>query len=182
MSISFLAAAAFAASTTAAYLYHKKPWTSRNSMPTQLSDWLYGLCHSSSSVSALLAEDPSLTPGKAAARLYRHNVGKLTDCQPPSDREPATAESLQRAFECGNFGPTKPSELFLRIFHDALLPLEQDPLAGCVSPPLMGSHGVIPLTVIGTLPDIARHMVRSLAAIYLFIVLIMFLVQPDSQS
>lgn len=39
-----------------------------------------------------------------------------------------------------------------------LATLDADALGGMVSPPLMGSHGTIPLTVIAPLADIVRHM------------------------
>jgi phosphatidylserine/phosphatidylglycerophosphate/cardiolipin synthase-like enzyme len=45
-----------------------------------------------------------------------------------------------------------------KIFHNVLGTLEHDPLNGVVSPPLMGSCGVVPLTIISPLPDICRHM------------------------
>ena len=50
-----------------------------------------------------------------------------------------------------------------KIFYDSLRPLEQDPLCGMVSPPLMGSCGVNPLTIIGPLPDVCRHMSNCIA-------------------
>jgi hypothetical protein len=37
-----------------------------------------------------------------------------------------------------------------KVYHDVLSALEDDLLAGMVSPPLMGSCGVLPLTVIST--------------------------------
>lgn len=68
-----------------------------------------------------------------------------------------------RARQCGNWGNSEPSELFLQCFHDALCSLEYDARAGMVSPSLMGSHGVIPLTIIAPLPDICRHMSNIIA-------------------
>lgn len=35
-------------------------------------------------------------------------------------------------------------------------------MAGVVSPPLMGSHGVAPLTIVAPLPDICRHMANCI--------------------
>ncbi|KAF7620749.1 hypothetical protein AFLA_006047 [Aspergillus flavus NRRL3357] len=72
-------------------------------------------------------------------------------------------DSLQKALECGNWGPTKPSNLFLKIYHDALCTLEKNPMAGVVSPPLMGSHGIAPLTIVAPLPDLCRHMANCIA-------------------
>ncbi len=37
-----------------------------------------------------------------------------------------------------------------QIYHDALCTLEENPMHAMVSPPLMGSCGVVPLTVIST--------------------------------
>ncbi|KAK7716537.1 hypothetical protein SLS57_006565 [Botryosphaeria dothidea] len=47
------------------------------------------------------------------------------------------------------------------IWNDALCTLDHDPLAGVVSPPLMGSSGIVPLSIISSLPDICRHMRRQ---------------------
>ena len=51
----------------------------------------------------------------------------------------------------------------LQIYHDSLCPLEKNPTVGVVSPPLMGSHGVLPLTIVAPLPDICRHMSNCIA-------------------
>ncbi|EAA27811.2 phospholipase D/nuclease [Neurospora crassa] len=67
-------------------------------------------------------------------------------------------EHLDRAAKCGKWGGKKPSELFLQIYHDALCTLDDDPLRGMVSPPLLGTCGTVPLTIISVIPDIARHM------------------------
>ena len=53
--------------------------------------------------------------------------------------------------------------VILQIYHDSLCPLEKNPMAGVVSPPLMGSHGVLPLTIVAPLPDICRHMSNCIA-------------------
>ncbi|GAB7352846.1 hypothetical protein MBLNU459_g3455t1 [Dothideomycetes sp. NU459] len=129
----------------------------------RISDKLYNFCRNPESVSSLLAQNPSLTPGDAAKKLYHPDSVSVSEGTPPHERVPASAEELQRAYDCGNWGPTKPSELFLRIFHDSLLPLEHDPLMGCCSPSLVGSCGVIPLTIIAPLPDICRHMSNLIA-------------------
>lgn len=36
-------------------------------------------------------------------------------------------------------------------------------MAGVVSPPLMGSHGIAPLTIVAPLPDLCRHMANCIA-------------------
>ena len=45
-----------------------------------------------------------------------------------------------------------------KIYHDVLTTYEADPLTNVCSPSLTGLHGVCPLTILSTIPDIARHM------------------------
>lgn len=141
-----------------------------------ISDRLVQLCTSNDSVSSLLAEDPSLAPGDAWERLYGGHVLKTAaekahkgDHTNGSTVPGATpGDELERAARCGKWGPTKPGELFLRasmaeccqgcawfqmltwpqIYHDALCALGDNPLRGMVSPSLLGSCGVVPLTII----------------------------------
>lgn len=58
---------------------------------------------------------------------------------------------------CDTEEPNLNDFYYWKCFSDAILSLERQPLAGLVSPSLMGSHGVVPLTIISTLPDINRH-------------------------
>jgi len=67
-----------------------------------------------------------------------------------------TDEELDLAAQFGRF-PYRPSELFLKLFHNSLCTLRRDPLCGCVSPSLIGSSGVIPFSIISTIPDIMQH-------------------------
>jgi len=141
------------------FLWHKSPWIVRNNLPmaTKISDKVFKWCTSEESVSALLAKNPTLAPSKAIEQLYGKEHVSVSEKKHPKQYS-HSSEDLERAFKCGKWGDTRPSELFLHIFHDALLPLDQDPLMGVVSPSLMGTSGAIPLTVIGPLPDICRHM------------------------
>ncbi|KAF2028218.1 IQ calmodulin-binding motif protein [Setomelanomma holmii] len=127
-------------------------------MALRLSDNIKALCTASSSVSSELAKDPTKSAGHLAKSLYGSNHPATSPLPLPADRQPVSAEELDRARSCGNWGNAEPSELFLRCFHDALCALEHDPLAGMVSPSLIGSTGTIPLTIIAPLPDIVRHM------------------------
>ncbi|KAK4240541.1 hypothetical protein C8A03DRAFT_41959 [Achaetomium macrosporum] len=132
----------------------------------RISDRLIRLCTSSESVSSLLAEDPSLAPGDAWERLYGEQaintaasgVHKRGDSGISFSSDSVTQYQLEKAAMCGKWGPTRPSELFLKIYHDALCTIDQDPRRAMVSPSLMGSCGTIPLTIISVLPDIVRHM------------------------
>lgn len=90
-----------------------------------ISDKVYKLCTSKESVSALLAQDPTMAPGDAWKTLYGgHATGeKESKSTAIAHRDNHTPEDLQRALECGNWGPTKPSELFLRVSSDIWIQL-----------------------------------------------------------
>lgn len=125
---------------------------------THISDKLYAQCRSQTNISNELLKTPHEEIGDIAKRLYSSHILAEHETKPPQTREPATTQDLQRAFQCGRFGDTVPSELFLRAYHDILLSVQHDPLAGVVSPSLLGSTGVVPMTIIGPLIDNARHM------------------------
>lgn len=142
---------------TSAYLYHRQPWTLRRVMATTISDRIYDYCTTPQSVSSELTKNPSEEPAHVADALYGGTHLAITEHK-SHVRHPASAAELQRARECGNWGRSQPSELFLQCYHAALCSLSHDPLAGMVSPGLMGSNGVLPVTVIAPVPDICRHM------------------------
>jgi len=75
--------------------------------PNIVSDGIVELCTSSDSVSSLLAENPTLTPKEAWERLYEN--------WKPSKSPNETKEDLERVVRCGKWGPTQPSELFLKV-------------------------------------------------------------------
>ncbi|GAA5870874.1 hypothetical protein JCM1840_002715 [Sporobolomyces johnsonii] len=103
-----------------------------------------------------------LTPGKAAKklfpkpspnkRLYRRFFIKRDLVE---GRE-WTPTELEEAAKRGNF-PQRPSDLFLKMYADVLTCLARDPLAGNVSPALIGTQGTIPLSIVSTIPDIMKH-------------------------
>ncbi|KAL3418511.1 hypothetical protein PVAG01_10227 [Phlyctema vagabunda] len=126
-----------------------------------ISDKLYQLCTNPETVSSVIAKDPTIAPGAAWNSLYHDYSASEKHSKAAAvkaNNTEITQEDLQRARECGNWGPTQPSELFLKLYHDALCTLDKNIGHGMVSPPLMGSHGTIPLTIISTVPDIMRHM------------------------
>ncbi|KAJ4366777.1 hypothetical protein N0V83_007302 [Neocucurbitaria cava] len=132
-------------------------------MASRISDKIFQFCTDPNSVSALYARDPTQSPEDYAKKLYGGQHYAITEKKPPHERRALTKEDMDRARQCGNWGKTEPSELFLHCFHDALCSLEHDHLAGVISPSLMGSHGIIPLTILAPLPDIARHMANLIA-------------------
>jgi hypothetical protein len=107
-------------------------------------------------ISSVLAKNPTEAPGDVVKRLYGHHNKDLHK-NPDEFRTAPTAQEQEIALRCGCWGPSRPSPLFLQAFADALKCLESDPLSGVVSPPLMGTHGIVPLTVIAPLADIIRH-------------------------
>lgn len=83
-----------------------------------ISDKVYKLCTSPESVSSLLAKDPTLTPGEAWKKLYDGHAAWEKDSKDTAraHRDQIITEDLKRAAECGKWGPTQPSELFLRVY------------------------------------------------------------------
>ena len=82
-----------------------------------ISEKVHKLCTSSESVSSLLAQDPTMAPGEAWKKLYGgHAAGeKESKKTSKAHRDDITPDDLKRALECGSWGPTQPSELFLRV-------------------------------------------------------------------
>ncbi|KAL9087131.1 MAG: hypothetical protein Q9165_006782 [Trypethelium subeluteriae] len=133
-----------------------------------LSDHLVSLCRDpTKSVSHALSQNPSLAPAEAAKQVFGATHPEVVDAPAPHERKPASAEELEKAKSCGDWGlehgGREPSELFLRIYRDALLTLEGEKLEGVCSPCLMGRSGVVPLTVVGSVWDICRHMSNLIA-------------------
>ncbi|KAI9715716.1 MAG: hypothetical protein M1828_000731 [Chrysothrix sp. TS-e1954] len=123
-----------------------------------LSEHLQQQCQSPDSISSGLAISPDRSPGDISKEMYdSHNLVDV-EAKMPKERGIASGTDLELVRKCGNFGDTKPSELFLRTFGDVLLTLEKDRVAGAVSPSLIGTTGVVPFAVIGPLHDVVRHM------------------------
>ena len=74
-----------------------------------VSDFVYDLCHAQETVTSRLAKDPDDAPGVIADELF----GKKE--LPSSNTTEPQGYNLQRAFECGNWGSSRPSDLFLKV-------------------------------------------------------------------
>ncbi|KAK6510511.1 hypothetical protein TWF506_009617 [Arthrobotrys conoides] len=130
-----------------------------------ISPKIQRLCASESSVTSLMNEDPDLTPSKAYDQVAPHKMPVILSAfaqkhsakSNDDDYANVLEEDIEAARSCGNFEGTEPSKLFLKIFYHVLRTLENDPQAGVVSPNLLGSTGVIPLTIMSIIPDIMRH-------------------------
>lgn len=76
------------------------------------------LCKSGKSVTSELEKNPAEAPSEAGTRLFGVDIEEDVIGEREQkhhkydDHEDAAA--LQQAFECGNFGSTRPSDLFLK--------------------------------------------------------------------
>ncbi|CAM6096348.1 unnamed protein product [Calypogeia fissa] len=121
-----------------------------------VSEHVLKLCQVTETVSSVLAKNPTEAPRDVVERLYGH-LKKDLRCSPDEHRPAMSDQELEMVLKCGRWGASQPSPLFLQAFADSLNCLDADPMSGVVSPPLMGSHGTVPLTVIAPLADIIRH-------------------------
>ncbi|KAL4945414.1 hypothetical protein BDV06DRAFT_184859 [Aspergillus oleicola] len=139
--------------------------------PKMVTSTVYNLCHGDRTVGSEVAADTSKQPYKVFKELFEKAERSKTDeTKSPesnsrsssSDDGDIQSDELRKAKECGDWGGTEPSRLFLKIYHDAIATLGRNPLGGVVSPPLMGSNGVVPLTIVAPLPDLCRHMANCI--------------------
>lgn len=83
--------------------------SSKGVVGNMVSQFVYDLCHEKETISSRLAKDPDDAPSTIADELY----GKRQ--LPKSDTAEPKGYDLQRAFECGNWGSSRPSDLFLKV-------------------------------------------------------------------
>ncbi|KAH8172527.1 PLD-like domain-containing protein [Sarocladium implicatum] len=115
------------------------------------SQYIIDLCQQPATVSSELASHPERGPSDIASELYHSRPRHVPDMTFEHEHD-----AMETAVRCGRWRE-RPSNLFLLAYADALKCLTKNPLSGMVSPPLMGSHGRVPVTVIAPLADIARH-------------------------
>ncbi|KAG9315842.1 hypothetical protein JVU11DRAFT_3491 [Chiua virens] len=125
--------------------------------PGQLAKTLYDSDEHASHHDGDPAKKHHMIPGGRHIEAFKalfHDTGKK-DVERIQAIEP-TQEDLDLAAQCGDFG-SRPSDLFLKIYVDVLATLDTNPWAGVVSPPLLGSRGVVNLSIISVIPDIMQH-------------------------
>ncbi|KAH9809011.1 hypothetical protein DFH28DRAFT_1134528 [Melampsora americana] len=119
-------------------------------------------------ITTYLAQHPSISPHKAAARLFpkpfflKRIWLRIAIKDNLYHRTEPTPEQIETAFRSGRWStdpnrPNRPGDLFLKMYADVLLCLQRNQLSGLVSPPLIGSCGVMPLTILSVIPDIMQH-------------------------
>lgn len=112
-----------------------------------IPDRVYKVCHDTDTISSEMAKDPTQAPGDVWKRLYEeYDKDSHSDKEVESHKSEITEEDLKRAYECGNWGPTRPSELFLRvrrqlsgILHIGLRAL----LCRCITMPFVHFHDLL---------------------------------------
>ena len=103
-----------------ATLYYNQAYSVHSKRTEMVSQKVYDLCHGQKTVSSELAHDPTLAPGSVAKKLYGDDVGGHDEhkhFKVPN----ATKQDLQKAFESGKWGSTRPSDLFLKVGEGLLL-------------------------------------------------------------
>ena len=79
-----------------------------------VSQKVIDLCQGTTTVSSELGKDPSLAPGKVIKQLYGDDVGGHDEHKTFVDPEP-TPEDLKKAWMCGKWGDSHPSDFFLKV-------------------------------------------------------------------
>ncbi|THG97953.1 hypothetical protein EW026_g4144 [Hermanssonia centrifuga] len=120
------------------------------------SEAIYKLVTSGKTVTAAMEQDPTQVIDDVAHNVFPEKAQKATKSKKVRTHDDFTEEDLNRAEQCAKF-PYRPSDLFLKMYCNVLDTLERGPLKNMCSPPLMGSSGVIPITVISLVPDIMRY-------------------------
>ena len=87
-----------------------------------ISSKVVELCKNGHSVSAELAKDPSQEVSHICKKLFDTDGDHDTIKDKFHHMNELSSSDLEQAAECGNWGPSKPSELFLKVCACALLP------------------------------------------------------------
>lgn len=90
----------------------------KNTDSNMISDRIYTLCRSEQSVTSELAKEPQRAPSDIAKRLYHSDLSHAASESHKADHIKRDVD-LNRAFECGKWGSSRPSELFLRVWCSA---------------------------------------------------------------
>ncbi|EEH35897.2 phospholipase D Active site motif protein [Paracoccidioides lutzii Pb01] len=159
-----LVAAGFAACLcfSAVLIFLARPVSRNLALSDMFPEWIYELCRDGSTVTSELANDPDSAPRDIIDRLFRPQNSLCDRCDGGHQGKRNKHLDLQQAYLCGKWGDQRPSDIFLQIYHDVVCTLDRNPMAGLTSPALLGSSGVVPLTIIAPTPDICRHMANCI--------------------
>ena len=79
-----------------------------------VSQKVFDLCCGEKTVSSELAQNPKEAPGDIAKRLYGDDRKSFLSSDHFKEHN-ISEEDLERAYQCGKWGPTRPSKLFLKV-------------------------------------------------------------------
>lgn len=146
------------------------------------NDHLRELCRSAPSIADELAKDPSRSVDQVVKSMRREWRSRRKASGSKKHAFAGEKDRLDRAVQCGKF-PYRPSELFLKVrerlsftcstvfievqcvanccyvkvYADVLDCISRKPLSNLVSPSLIGTSGVVPLSIVSIIADIMRH-------------------------
>ncbi|KAH9449578.1 hypothetical protein Pst134EB_020398 [Puccinia striiformis f. sp. tritici] len=134
----------------------------------KIEEYLENMATTRPSITSELALNPHLSPKKLRKKLFpkpalpKRIWLRFRIKEDLYHRREPSQEQIQLAFQSGKWSTEthyagRPSDLFLKIYSDVLLCLERNQLAGVVSPSLIATCGVIPLTILSVIPDIIQH-------------------------
>lgn len=78
-----------------------------------ISDYVYELCHEKETLTSRLAREPNKSPGDVAGELFQKKAHTQTAAAPAA--AVAAQHDAERAAQCGQWGSSVPSELFLKV-------------------------------------------------------------------
>lgn len=106
-------------------LFHLHKPRNHKQASSMVSQRVFDLTQGKETVSSVFASDPNAkSPGEVAGRLHKTEgpglvgtvkdivMGCLSNKDPTNDH---SQEDLDRAAQCGQFGPKRPSDLFLKV-------------------------------------------------------------------
>lgn len=116
-----LASAVFSLSLASLiFWYLRQPKSANQVRTTMLSDTVYELCHDEKTVTSELLQDPSQSPTKLFQKLYHDR--KTKSHKSDSDESLDKGENeLRKVLQCGNWGSSQPSDLFLKVINRPIL-------------------------------------------------------------
>lgn len=96
------------------FCFVRPPKSANRVRVTMLSDTVYELCHDDNTVSSELLKDPSQSGPKVFEHLY-HDRKSKAHSRDSKESVDDTNNELKKVLECGNWGNSEPSELFLKV-------------------------------------------------------------------
>ncbi|KAL5533428.1 hypothetical protein ACEPAF_5204 [Sanghuangporus sanghuang] len=120
------------------------------------NEYVRELCRNAPSIAEELAKDPSRSVDQVVKSMRREWRARRKESGRTKPVFSGEKDRLDRAAECGKF-PYRPSELFLKVYADVLDSISRNPFSNLASPSVIGSSGVVPLSIVSVIPDIMRH-------------------------